>query len=158
MPRVSDTSGAFPPPPPPSIPPPVYGAPPPPPPNIQLPRGYKLPPGYQGPTAPDYAQPYQQQPWAQQPQPTNPGALAFGSASAIAYQFGGRAIYANIAGVAAIVAPFAFGFYFPILPIFGFIAALRALQAGRLLGGLTAMVLNAFGAIVSLWASGLLGF
>lgn len=152
---MSDTSGAFPPPPPPSIPPPVYGAPPPPPPNVQLPPGYKLPQGYQGPTAPDYAPPYQGYPQPYGQQAVNPGAVAFGSASAIMYQFGGRAVYANIAGVASIVAPFAFGFYFPVLPIFGFLAAIRALQGGRLLGGMTAMALNAFGAIVSLWASGL---
>lgn len=157
---MSDTSGAYPPPPPAGVPPPTFGAqtaapytPPP------LPAGYHLPPGYQGPVAPDYAQPYQgyPQPYGQPEQPLSPGAIAFGSASAILYQFGGRAIYGMIAGVAAIVAPFAIGFYFPILPVFGLIASARAIQGGRVLGGIAGIGLNILGGIVSLWASGLIG-
>src|SRR4029077_5505210 len=97
MPGVSDTSGPSPPPPPPSVPPPTFGAPLPPPPIYTpppptLPKGYKLPPGYAGPIAPDYTQPYQGYP---QPygQPANPGSVVFGSTSALGFQFGGRAIY-----------------------------------------------------------------
>lgn len=155
---MSDTSGAYPPPPPANVPPPIYGGAPPatyaPPP---LPAGYQLPPGYQGPVAPDYSQPYQGYPQPYGQQPINPAAAAYWSASSILYQFGGRAIYANIAGVAAIAAPFVTGFYFPILPIFGLIASVRAIQGGRLLGGIVALGLNLMGGIVSLWASGLIG-
>jgi hypothetical protein len=159
MPGVSDTSGAYPPPPPPNVPPPAYGAPAPPiytPPPPTLPKGYKLPPGYQGPIAPDYAQPYQGYP---QPygQPANPGAMIFGSTSALGYQFGGRAIYAIIAGLITIIAPFAFGIYFIGLPIVGILAAVRAITAGRLMGGLLGLGLSLVGGLVSLWASGTIG-
>jgi hypothetical protein len=159
MPAMSDTSGAYPPPPPPSVPPPAYGAPPPPiytPPPPTLPKGYKLPPGYQGPIAPDYAQPYQGYP---QPygQPVNPGAMVFGGTSALGYQFGGRAIYAIIAGLITIIAPFAFGIYFIGLPIIGIVTAIRAITAGRLMGGVLGLGLSVVGGIVSLWASGTIG-
>jgi hypothetical protein len=161
---VSDTSGAFPPPPPPSVPPPAYGAPPPPPPIYTpppptLPKGYTLPPGYQGPIAPDYAQPYQgyPQPYGQYQQQVNPGGMVFGSTSALGYQFGGRAIYAIIAGLITIIAPFAFGIYFIGLPIIGIVTAIRAITAGRLMGGVLGLGLSVVGGIVSLWASGTIG-
>jgi hypothetical protein len=157
MPRVSDTSGAFPPPPPPSIPPPTYGAPPPPPPNIQLPRGYKLPAGYQGPTAPDYTQPYQQAPWGQQPQSINPGAVVFGSASALGYQFGGYAAYSIVVGVLGIALPLMAGYYFRVLPIFGIISGVRAIMRGRMIGGAIGVGVNVLAGIISLFEAGLIG-
>ena len=156
--RVSDTSGAYPPPPPPSIPPPVYGAPPPPPaPSVQLPPGYKLPPGYQGPTAPDYTQPYQQQPWAQQSQSLNPGAMAFGGASALMYQFGGPAAYSVIVGVLGIGLPFFTPYYFRVLPLFGILSGVRAMMRGRLLGGAVGIGVNVLAGIISLIDSGVIG-
>ncbi|MDE2448027.1 MAG: hypothetical protein KGO22_03595 [Gammaproteobacteria bacterium] len=156
---MSDTSGAFPPPPPPSIPPPVYGAPPPPPPNIQLPPGYKLPPGYQGPTAPDYAQPYQgyPQPYGQNQQGFNPGAVAFGSASAIGYQFGGYAAYSIVVGLLGIGLPLMAGYYFRVLPLFGILAGVRAIMRGRVLGGAVGIGVNVLAGIFSLLGMGLIG-
>ena len=156
---MSDTSGAFPPPPPPSVPPPVYGAPPPPlpPPSVQLPPGYKLPPGYQGQTAPDYAQPYQQQPWAQQPQSLNGGAMAFGGASAIMYQFGGPAAYSVIVGVLGIALPFFTPYYFRILPLFGILSGIRAMMRGRVLGGAVGIGVNMLAGLASLYAAGIIG-
>lgn len=154
---MSDTSGAYPPPPPPSVPPPVYGAPPAAQQTIQLPPGYKLPAGYQGPTAPDYAQPYQQQAaWQQQaypqyPQPVNPGAVVFGSASTIFYQFGGSAIYPMIAGVLTVGVPLLFNRYYIILPIAGIVSGLRAMSRGRLLGGLVGTGLCVLGGIFTLF-------
>lgn len=162
---MSDTSGAFPPPPPSSVPPPTYGAPPPPPgqATIQLPKGYQLPPGYQGPIAPDYLQPYQQQqqpwqqPWQQQPVPSGLAALAMGGGGGLMYQFGGAAAVSILMGVVSIVVPFVTSFYFPILPIFGLINGIRAIQRGRPIGGVVGLVVSALGGLVSLFASGLLG-
>ena len=151
---MSDSSGAYPPPPPPSAAPSPYA---PPQPNVALPPGYKLPPGYQGPTAPDYAQPYAQQAWSQYPQPINPGAVAFGSASAIMYQFGGPAAYSIVVGVLGIALPFVAGYYFRVLPIFGIISGARAMMRGRLLGGAVGIGVNVLAGIVSLIDSGLIG-
>jgi hypothetical protein len=158
---MSDTTGAFPPPPPAAAPPPTYGAPPASPPRVQLPPGYKLPPGYQGPTAPDYAQPYQYQqaqhaqPY-QQPQPFSPAGALWGIDSFLS-QFGGAALYSIIAGLASILVPLFTTFYFPILPIAGMLNAARAIQQGRLIGGIVGLVLSALGGLVSLFASGLVG-
>ena len=155
---MSDTSAAFPPPPPPSIPPPVYGAPPPPPPNIQLPPGYKLPPGYQGPTAPDYSQPFQyQQQYSPYPQAVNPGAVVFGSASAIGYQFGGYAAYSIVVGLLGVALPLFAGYYFRVLPLFGIVAGIRAIMRGRVLGGAVGIGVNVLAGIFSLISAGVLG-
>src|SRR2546423_945435 len=154
---MSDTPNANPPPPPPppSMPPPPFSAAAPAMPPYQVPAGYKLPPGYQGPTAPDYVPPYQYQ------QPAPGGSLALGailsSPGALMYQFGGYALYSCIAGLAAIIVPFVAGFYFPILPIIGLLNGARAIQRGRVIGGVVGLVLSALGGVVSLFASGLLG-
>jgi len=147
---MSDTTGAFPPPPPASVPPPVYGAPPAPAAQVKLPRGYKLPPGYQGPTAPDYMAPYQQQALSPCPQPINPGAVAFGSAGAILYQFGGPALGSVIAGAVTVGVPLMLNRYYIILPVVGLLSGLRAVTRGRLLGGLVGIGLNVLGGIFTL--------
>jgi hypothetical protein len=159
---MSDASGANPPPlppPPPSVPPPQFnaGAAAPNMPPYRMPAGYQAPPpGYQGPTAPDYVQPYQYAPAPQQSFSSAAGAI-LSSPGALMGQFGGYALYSIIAGLASIVVPFATNFYFPILPIIGLLNAVRAMQRGRLLGGLVGLVLNILGGVVSLFASGLLG-
>lgn len=155
---MSDTSGAYPPPPPPGVgAPPAAPAPPytPPP----LPSGYKLPDGYQGPIAPDYTQPYQgyPQPYAQYPQPVNPGAVLFGSASALTYQFGGYAAYSIVVGVLGVALPFVAGYYFRVLPIFGIISGVRAMMRGRVLGGAVGIGVNVLAGIVSLISAGVIG-
>ena len=152
---MSDTPNANQPPPPPSVPPPPFGAAAPAMPPYQVPPGYHVPPGYQGPTAPDYVAPYQYQ------QPAPSGSLALGailsSPGALLYQFGGYALYSCIAGLAAIIVPFVAGFYFPILPIIGLLNGARAIQRGRVIGGIAGLILSALGGVVSLFASGLLG-
>ncbi len=152
---MSDTPNANQPPPPPSVPPPPFGAAAPAMPPYQVPAGYQVPPGYQGPTAPDYVTPYQYQ------QPAPSGSLALGailsSPGALLYQFGGYALYSCVAGLAAIIVPFVAGFYFPILPIIGLLNGARAIQRGRVIGGVVGLVLSALGGVVSLFASGLLG-
>jgi len=148
---MSDTSGAYLPPPPASVPPPVYGAPPAPPAaQVKLPRGYKLPPGYQGPTAPDYTAPYQQQALSPYPQPINPSAVAFGSAGAILYQFGGPAMGSLIAGAVTVGVPLLLNRYYIILPVVGVLTGVRAVMRGRLLGGLVGIGLNVLGGIFTL--------
>ena len=123
-----------------------------------MPPGYKLPPGYQGPVAPDYSQPFQQQQaWSQYPQPVNPGAVAFGSASAIMYQFGGPAAYSVIVGLLGIALPFFAGYYFRVLPIFGIWSGVRAIMRGRVLGGAVGIGLNVLAGLVSLFSAGLIG-
>ena len=52
---------------------------------------------------------------------------------------------------------FAINFYFPIMPIFGALNGVRAIQRGRVIGGIIGLVLNAIGGIISLLASGLIG-
>jgi hypothetical protein len=73
------------------------------------------------------------------------------------HQFGGAAAWSIGCGLASIIVPFVSSFYFPILPIVGLINGVRAIQRGRLIGGIVGLVLNALGGIVSLFASGLIG-
>jgi len=140
MPRMSDTSSAYPPPPPPTAPPP------------QVQPAYQAPPAvYQGPAAPDYVQPYLQQP----PFPT--AGVVAGGTGAIVYQLGGPAAWSIGFGLVSIVVPFVTDYYFPILPIAGGISAIRAIQRGRLIGGVIGIVVNLIGGLMSLLASGVIG-
>lgn len=72
-------------------------------------------------------------------------------------QFGGAAAWSIGLGLAGIIVPFVANFYFPLLPIIGFIQAIRAIQRGRLIGGIVGIVVNALAGLVALFASGLLG-
>jgi hypothetical protein len=73
-----------------------------------------------------------------------------------AHQFGGAAACSMGLGLVAIVVPLMSNFYFPILPVFGVINAIRAIRNGRLAGGVIGIVLNLLGGLVSLLASGLI--
>jgi len=84
------------------------------------------------------------------------GAAAVGGLT-LMQQFGGAAAWSIGFGLVGIIAPFAVGFYFPILPIIGVIQAIRAIQRGRLIGGIVGIVVNALAGLVALFASGLLG-
>ena len=140
MPRMSDTSSAYPPPPPPTAPPP------------QVQPAYQAPPAVcQGPAAPDYVQPYLQQP----PFPT--AEVVAGGTGAIVYQLGGPAAWSIGFGLVSIVVPFVTDYYFPILPIAGGFSAIRAIQRGRLIGGVIGIVVNLIGGLMSLLASGVIG-
>jgi hypothetical protein len=146
---MSDPPTAYPPPPPPNAPPPIFqgaGAPPP---TIYKPGT----PGYTGPTAPDFAQP-----WDKAPQPQEVAApIGFlGGMAYLAYQFGGPAAVSIIAGLACIALPFAANRYFIVLPISGVISGARAIQGGRAIGGIAGITLSILGGVISLIASGLL--
>ena len=72
-------------------------------------------------------------------------------------QFTGVAAWSIGIGLVSVIVPFAFNYYFPILPIFGLISGARAIQRGKIIGGIVGIVLNVLGGIVSLMSSGLLG-
>jgi hypothetical protein len=95
---------------------------------------------------------------AWQPVPGPPPAPTYSAPPrfSLGRQFGGAAAWSMGFGLVAIVVPLMSSFYFPILPIFGFINAIRAIRSGRLVGGIIGIVLNLFGGLVSLLASGLI--
>jgi hypothetical protein len=130
------------PPPPPFQPPPGY----PPPPQFQPPPGYLPPPADIPP--PGYT--------GQVPPPYIPVA-AVGAGGALLSQFGGAAAWSIGLGIVSIVVPLASTFYFPIMPIIGALNGVRAIQRGRVIGGIVGLVLNGIGGLIALISSGLIG-
>lgn len=137
---MSDTTSAFPPPPPGNIPPPAYQQAASPLPNYQPPPISQPPVGY--------PQQFQAQPW-QQPQPAMPGVGAGWGAMGILAQFEPPALWAIIAGLVTIVVPFVFGRVFFFLPIIAVITGFRAIQGGKLIGGIVGIVLGIIGGIIT---------
>jgi hypothetical protein len=141
------------PPPPPNVPPPAYQSPgyPSPPPAYQG-QAYPPPPQstYQA-SQPGYAYP------GQMPPPINPTAAALGTSGTLLNQFGGYAAWSVGIGLVAIVLPLATNWYLPVAPIIGGLNGIRAIQRGRLIGGLVGIAINIVGGLVSLMASGILG-
>ena len=84
--------------------------------------------------------------------------MAAAAGGGILQQFGGAAAWSIGFGLVGIVVPIVSTFYFPLLPIFGFINGIRAVQRGRLIGGIVGMAVNAVAGLVSLVASGVLQF
>jgi hypothetical protein len=74
----------------------------------------------------------------------------------LAYQFSGSALWSIVFGLASALVPLFTPIYFPILPIFGLWRGVLAVRAGRVVGGVIGLVLNAIGCVVSLLASGLI--
>lgn len=147
---MSDAPLAYPPPPPPNAPPPMFQGPA----AATSPVYQPPPPGYAGPTAPDYAQPYEKPP---QPMEVAAPIGFLGGMSYIAYQFGGPAIVSILAGLACIALPFAANRYFIVLPITGVLSGARAIQGGRAIGGIVGITVSVLGGVISLIASGILG-
>lgn len=141
---MSDTSSAFPPPPPPSaFPPPVYQQQP-----VASPMpNYQPPPVAQPPVG--YPPQWQQQPW-QQPAIQPPGVSAGWTAVGILSQFEPPALWAILFGVVTIAVPFLFGRVFFFLPILVILSGARAIAAGKLIGGIVAIVLGACGGVLTL--------
>lgn len=79
---------------------------------------------------------------------------AVGASGALMSQFGGAALWSIGLGIVSIVVPFVSNFYFPIMPIIGALNGFRAIQRGRVLGGIIGLVLNAIGGLVALIFSG----
>jgi hypothetical protein len=131
---MSDTTSAFPPPPPGGIPSPAYQSPSSPLPDYQPPAVAQPPVGYP-------------QNW--QPAPAAAVGAGWGAAGVLS-QFSGSAAWACGVGLVTIIVPFAFGRVFFFLPIVGIIYGFRAIQRGKLIGGITGIVLSAIGGIVTL--------
>lgn len=85
------------------------------------------------------------------------GAVAAGGGISLMQQFGGAAAWSIGLGLVGIIVPFVVNFYFPLLPIIGIIQAVRAIQRGRLIGGIVGIVVNLLAGVVALFASGLIG-
>jgi hypothetical protein len=73
----------------------------------------------------------------------------------IANQFRGNALWSIVFGLASVLVPIFTPIYFPILPLVGLWRGYLAIRAGRAAGGWIGIILNLFGAVVSLLASGL---
>ena len=134
-------------------PPPPGSTPPPPPPPFQPPPGYPPPPpssipppGYTGQAPPPgYT--------GQVPPPYMPVA-AVGASGTLLSQFGGAAAWSIGFGIVSIVVPFFANFYFPIMPLIGALNGVRAIQRGRMIGGIVGLVLNGIGGLVTAIAAG----
>ena len=72
-------------------------------------------------------------------------------------QFSGAALWSIGLGIVGIIVPFVANFYFPLLPIIGLIQGIRAIQRGRLIGGIVGIAVNLLAGLVALFASGLIG-
>jgi hypothetical protein len=85
--------------------------------------------------------------WQQQVQPAV--GAGWGTAGVLS-QLSGAAAWACGVGLVTIIVPFAFGRVFFFLPIIGIIYGFRAIQRGKLIGGVTGIVLSAIGGVVTL--------
>jgi hypothetical protein len=74
----------------------------------------------------------------------------------LGHQFAGNALWSIIFGAASVLVPIFTPIYFPILPLFGLWRGVLAIRAGQMVGGVIGLVINAFGVIASLLASGLI--
>jgi hypothetical protein len=79
----------------------------------------------------------------------NPALVGVG----LLFRFGGYAAWAIGLGLVAIVVPFVTNYYFPVLPIAGGLNAIRAIQRGRVIGGVVGIVINAVAGLLTfaLW-------
>ena len=139
--------------------------PPPPPGSGQAPPPFQPPPGYTPPPAPFQPPPGYLPPPAdipppgysvQAPPPYMP-VSAVGAGGALISQFRGAAAWSIGLGLVSIVVPLVSTFYFPIMPIIGALNGVRAIQRGRVIGGIVGLVLNGIGGIIALIQSGLIG-
>jgi hypothetical protein len=104
---------------------------PPPPPAYQPPAFYQEPPGYL-------------------PPPISPAARGALVGAGLLSQFGGYAAWSIGIGLVAIVVPIVTNYYFPLLPIIGGLNALRAIQRGRVIGGVVGLGVNAVAGLLAL--------
>jgi hypothetical protein len=81
-----------------------------------------------------------------------PAAIVAGGGLNLVYQFGGPAGWSVLFGAVSIAAPLLFNFVLFLLPIFGLISGARAIMRGRLIGGITGIVLNVIGGLITIAA------
>ena len=97
--------------------------------------------------------------WAPPPQPGTalPGPAQRVSAPiGISTQFRGNALWSMVFGLASVLVPIFTPIYFPILPLVGIWRGYLAVRSGQAAGGWIGIVINLFGALISLLVSGLL--
>jgi hypothetical protein len=139
--------------------PPGYGSPPPPPAeppaetpleNPPPPAAYTPQPSYPSPVSP--APQYGSPPAGQVPPPIVPMAPTSSGGVNLMYQFSGIAAWSVVLGIVAIAVPFLFNRVFYVLPIVGLLAGIRAIMRGRMIGGITGIVLNVIGGLIEILA------
>jgi hypothetical protein len=72
-----------------------------------------------------------------------------GSAFAIS-QFTGPAAWSILLGLVTIIVPFLFNRVFFFLPIIGLLSGVQAIRRGKMIGGVSGIVLNVIGGIITL--------
>ena len=118
------------------------------PPAQSQPAPYSPPP----PSAPGYAAPPATGYPGSMPPPITPSAMAMGGAAGLLSQVTGNAGWSLLLGVATIAVPLLFDRVFFFLPIVGLIAGIRSIQRGQLVGGITGIVLNSIGGLITIVA------
>jgi hypothetical protein len=121
---------------------------PPPPPAAYTPQPSYPPPVESHPPPPQYGTP----PAGQVPPPIVPMAPASSGGVNLMYQFSGVAGWSVLLGVASIAVPFLFNRVFFFLPLIGLIAGVRAVMRARMIGGITGIVLNVVGGLITILA------
>jgi hypothetical protein len=118
---------------PPGSPPPPPSSFQPPPPSSFQPPPPMLPPGYAG----------------QVPPPYMPVAAA-GAGLSLMSQFKGDALWSVLLGLVSIIVPFVLNRIFFFLPLIGLFYGIRAIQRGRMIGGIVGIVLCVIGGIITI--------
>jgi hypothetical protein len=142
--------------------PPGYGSPPPPPaePPAESPPANPIPPAAYTPQ-PSYPPPVESYPpppqnstppAGQVPPPIVPMAPAASGGVNLMYQFSGVAGWSVLLGIVSIAVPFLFNRVFFFLPLIGLVAGVRAIMRGRMIGGITGLVLNVIGGLITILA------
>ena len=70
--------------------------------------------------------------------------------ASILRQFTGPALVGILLGLATVIVPLVWGYVFYVLPVAGFLAGIAAIRRGQMIGGITGVVLNAMGAVLTL--------
>lgn len=81
-----------------------------------------------------------------------PATIGAGAGLGLLSQFTGSAAWAIGLGLATIIVPFTLGRVFYVTPIVAFLAGLRAVRAGKVIGGVVGMVLSAIGGAITVIA------
>lgn len=81
-----------------------------------------------------------------------PAVVGAGAGLGLLSQFTGSAAWAIGLGLLTIIVPFTLGRVFYVTPIVAFLAGIRAVWAGKVIGGVVGMVLSAIGGAITVIA------
>jgi hypothetical protein len=73
-----------------------------------------------------------------------------GAGVGLMYQFTGDALWSIGLALVSIIVPFVFNRIFFFLPLIGLYYGIRAIQRGRMIGGIVGIVLNVIGGIITI--------